>query len=139
MRWWQLVSCVIQEMCLFSIKYVAQSGRKVVCPLWHWQSGIRPADGIAIHPPAPTGQRSGGENCGPGKSHTGWHLSKQFKTNSCEYPLCSHITHLHHPLALRAPLLSHQELQVGLGGNEASQAGLEESCAQLPICQDLLV
>lgn len=97
MRWWQLVSCVIQEMCLFSLKYVVQSGRTVVCPLWRWQSGIRPAGGTAIHLPAPAGRQSGGENCDPGKSHTAWHLGKQFKRNSREYPLCSQITHLPPP------------------------------------------
>ena len=63
MRWWQLVSCIIQEMRLSSIKYVAQSGRKVVCPLWHWQSGIHPAVGTAIRLPALAGQQSGEENC----------------------------------------------------------------------------
>lgn len=50
-------------MGLLSIKYVVQSGRKVVCPLLHWQSGIHPADGTAIHLPALDGQQSGEENC----------------------------------------------------------------------------
>lgn len=94
MRWWQLVSCIIQEMCLFSIKYVVPSGRKVVCPLWHWQSGIHPAVGTAIHLPALAEQQSGEENCDLDKSHIEWHLSKQLKRNPCEYPFCSKITQL---------------------------------------------
>lgn len=104
-------------MCLFSIKYVVQSGRKVVCPLWHWQSGIRPAAGTAIRLPAPTAQQFGGENCDPGKSHTGWHLSKQVKRNSCEYPLYSQIIRLPPPFGTENSALSHQELKMGLGEN----------------------
>lgn len=53
---------VIQEKCLVSIKYVVQSGRKAVCPLLHWQSGIHPSVETAIHLPAPAGQQSGEEN-----------------------------------------------------------------------------
>lgn len=50
-------------MCLLPIKYVVQSGRKVVCPLLRWQSGTHPAVGTAIHLPALAGQQSGEENC----------------------------------------------------------------------------
>lgn len=127
MRWWQLVSCVIlfNQMCLFSIKYVVQSGRKAVCPLWRWQSGIRPAAGTAIRLPAPTGQQSGGENCDPGKSHTGWHLSKQFKRNSREYPLCSQITRLPPPFAMENSTPFTSGVTNGLG-RRLRQVGLED-------------
>lgn len=89
----------------------------MVCPLWHWQSGIRPAAGTAIRLPAPTAQQFGGENCDPGKSHTGWHLSKQVKRNSREYPLYSQIIRVPPPFGTENSALSHQELKMGLGEN----------------------
>lgn len=96
----QVVFCIIQEMCPFSIKYVVQSGRKVVCPLLHWQSGIHPAVGTATRLPALAGQQSGEENCDLDKSHTGWHLSRRLKRNPREYPLCPQVIQLPPPLSM---------------------------------------
>lgn len=82
------------------IKYVSQSGRKVVCLLWHWQSGTHPAGGTAIRLPALAGQQSGEENCGLDRSHTGWHLGRRVKRNPCQHPLCSQVTQLPPPLSI---------------------------------------